>query len=136
MSIRGTAPQVPGRHAASVLDGGRRLPDARAIWTEEDGEVFTDERARLLSLPEPMPTTERVRAGADRPAGVRAASTPTATRCRPRSPSATLTLVTDVVARGRGDLGALAMACEKHRKDRRRPVPVELVLPGHLDDNR
>jgi transposase len=42
--------------------------------------------------------------------------------------------VTDVVARGLADLGALAMACEKHRKDRRRPVPVELILPSHLDD--
>ena len=31
-------------------------------------------------------------------------------------------------------LGALAMACEKQRKDRRRPVPVALVLPDHLDD--
>ncbi len=42
--------------------------------------------------------------------------------------------VADVVARGLADVGALAMACEKHRKDRRRPVPVELVLPDHLDD--
>ena len=42
--------------------------------------------------------------------------------------------VADVVARGLTDVGAIAMACEKHRKDRRRPVPVELVLPGHADD--
>jgi len=42
--------------------------------------------------------------------------------------------ISDVVARDLADLGALAMACEKHRKDRRRPVPVELVLPDHLDD--
>jgi transposase len=42
--------------------------------------------------------------------------------------------VADVVTRGLTDLGAIAMACEKHRKDRRRPVPVELVLPGHADD--
>ena len=42
--------------------------------------------------------------------------------------------IADVVARGLADLGAIAMACEKHRKDRRRPVPVELVLPNHLDD--
>ncbi len=42
--------------------------------------------------------------------------------------------VTDVVHRELSDIGALAMACEKHRKDRRRAVPVELVLPDHLDD--
>lgn len=42
--------------------------------------------------------------------------------------------VADVVERGLSDVGALAMACEKHRKDRRRAVPVELVLPAHLDD--
>ena len=42
--------------------------------------------------------------------------------------------VDDVVARGLSDPGALAMACEKHRKDRRRTVPVELVLPDHIDD--
>lgn len=42
--------------------------------------------------------------------------------------------VADVVARGLDDVGAVAMACEKHRKDRRRPVPVALVLPDHLDD--
>lgn len=42
--------------------------------------------------------------------------------------------VADVVERELADLGALAMACEKHRKDRRRAVPVELVLPDHLDD--
>lgn len=42
--------------------------------------------------------------------------------------------ITDLVERGLADLGTLAMACEKHRKDRRRPVPVELVLPDHLDD--
>ena len=36
--------------------------------------------------------------------------------------------------RGLADVGALALACERYRKDRRRPVPVELVLPAHLDD--
>ena len=43
--------------------------------------------------------------------------------------------VVDVVERGLADLGALALACERHRKDRRRVVPVELVLPDHLDDD-
>ena len=40
----------------------------------------------------------------------------------------------DLDARGLADVGALALACERHRKDRHRPVPVELVLPAHLDD--
>ncbi len=42
--------------------------------------------------------------------------------------------VADVVARDLADVGAIAMACEKHRKDRGRPVPVALLLPAHLDD--
>jgi hypothetical protein len=42
--------------------------------------------------------------------------------------------IADLVARELSDLGALAMACEKHRKDRRRAVPVALELPAHLDD--
>ena len=40
----------------------------------------------------------------------------------------------DLIARGLADVGALAIACEQHRKGRHRPVPVELVLPAHLDD--
>ena len=42
--------------------------------------------------------------------------------------------VADLDARGLSDVGALAIACEQHRKGRHRPVPVELVLPAHLDD--
>ncbi len=42
--------------------------------------------------------------------------------------------VDDVVARGLADLGVLAMACEQRRKQRRRAVPVELVLPAGVDD--
>ena len=42
--------------------------------------------------------------------------------------------VDDVVARRLADPGALAMACEKHRKDRRRAVPVAVMLPDHVDD--
>ncbi len=42
--------------------------------------------------------------------------------------------VAELDARGLADVGALAIACEQHRKGRRRPVPVELVLPAHLDD--
>jgi hypothetical protein len=43
--------------------------------------------------------------------------------------------VADLDARGLADVGALAIACEQHRKDHRRPVPVELVLPAHLEDS-
>jgi transposase len=42
--------------------------------------------------------------------------------------------VAELDARGLADVSALAVACEHHRKGRRRPVPVELVLPAHLDD--
>lgn len=40
----------------------------------------------------------------------------------------------DIDGRGLSDLGALAVACEQRRKDRKRPVPIELLLPEHLDD--
>jgi transposase len=40
----------------------------------------------------------------------------------------------DIDARGLADVAALAVACEQRRKDRKRPVPIELVLPEHLDD--
>jgi hypothetical protein len=41
---------------------------------------------------------------------------------------------TDLIARDLSDVGALAVACEKHRKDLGRLVPLTLVLPDHLDD--
>ena len=40
----------------------------------------------------------------------------------------------DIHARGLADVRALAVACEHPRKGRHRPVPIELVLPAHLDD--
>ena len=40
----------------------------------------------------------------------------------------------DIHARGLSDVGALAVACEHQRKGRHRPVPIDLVLPAHLDD--
>jgi hypothetical protein len=40
----------------------------------------------------------------------------------------------DLDARGMADVGALAIACEQRRKGHRRPVPIDLVLPAHLDD--
>ncbi len=42
--------------------------------------------------------------------------------------------VADIDARGLADIGALAVACEHHRKGHKRPVPVELIFPDHLDD--
>lgn len=42
--------------------------------------------------------------------------------------------VAEVVARGLRDTGALAVACDRLRRDRRRPVPVEIPLPANLDD--
>ena len=44
------------------------------------------------------------------------------------------TAAADLIARGLSDVGALAVACEKHRKDLGRLVPLTLVLPDHLDD--
>jgi len=40
----------------------------------------------------------------------------------------------DLIARGLSDVGALAVACEKHRKALGGRVPLALVLPDHLDD--
>jgi transposase len=40
----------------------------------------------------------------------------------------------DIDVRGLADVGALAIACEHRRKDKKRPVPIELVLPDHLVD--
>ncbi|MGE0397193.1 MAG: IS21 family transposase [Kofleriaceae bacterium] len=42
--------------------------------------------------------------------------------------------VADIDGRKLADVGALAIACEHRRKDKKRPVPIELVLPDHLDD--
>ena len=41
----------------------------------------------------------------------------------------------DLIAAGLSDVGALAVACEKHRKELGRPMPIALSLPGHLDDD-
>src|SRR5262249_8190007 len=42
--------------------------------------------------------------------------------------------VAELVSRGLGDTGALAVACDRLRRDRRRPVPIDIALPAHLDD--
>jgi transposase len=40
----------------------------------------------------------------------------------------------ELVARGLRDTGALAVACDRLRRERRRPVPVEILLPAHIED--
>jgi transposase len=42
--------------------------------------------------------------------------------------------VGEVCTRGLRDTGALAMACDRLRRDRHRPVPVDIVLPAHVED--
>jgi hypothetical protein len=42
--------------------------------------------------------------------------------------------VTEIAARGLRDVGALAVACDRLRRDRKRPVPVELHLSPHVED--
>ncbi|MDQ3401282.1 MAG: IS21 family transposase [Chloroflexota bacterium] len=42
--------------------------------------------------------------------------------------------VADVLARGVADVGALALACERLRKDRGQPVPIAMSLADHVQD--
>jgi transposase len=42
--------------------------------------------------------------------------------------------VVEIVSRGLRDTGALAVACDRLRRERRRPVPIDLQLPAHADD--
>jgi transposase len=42
--------------------------------------------------------------------------------------------VAELVARGLRDTGALAVACDRLRRERRQPVPVAIPLPAHVDD--
>jgi hypothetical protein len=42
--------------------------------------------------------------------------------------------VTEVVARGLRDTSALAVACDRLRRERRRPVPIAVPLPPHIED--
>jgi transposase len=42
--------------------------------------------------------------------------------------------VSEIAERGLRDVSALAVACDRLRRDRHRPVPVELTLPAHIDD--
>jgi transposase len=42
--------------------------------------------------------------------------------------------VAEIVARGLRDTGALAVCCDRLRKERHRPVPVDIHMPAHADD--
>lgn len=42
--------------------------------------------------------------------------------------------VTELVGRGLRDTGALAVACDRLRRERGRPLPVEVRLPDHVQD--
>lgn len=42
--------------------------------------------------------------------------------------------VAEIVARGLRDTGALALVCDRLRKERRLPVPVDIAMPAHADD--
>jgi hypothetical protein len=42
--------------------------------------------------------------------------------------------VAEVAARGLRDVGALAVSCDRIRRDQRRPVPVDIPLPPHVVD--
>ena len=42
--------------------------------------------------------------------------------------------VAEIAERGLRDVGALAVACDRIRRDRHRPVPVDITLPAHIDD--
>jgi transposase len=42
--------------------------------------------------------------------------------------------VSEAVARGFADLGALEVICDRLRQKNRQPVPIDLELPAHLDD--
>jgi transposase len=42
--------------------------------------------------------------------------------------------VAELVGRGLRDTSALAVACDRLRRERRRPVPFDVPLPSHIDD--
>jgi transposase len=42
--------------------------------------------------------------------------------------------VAELVSRGLRDTSALAVACDRLRRERRRPVPVDIPLPSHIED--
>lgn len=42
--------------------------------------------------------------------------------------------VSELVARGLRDTSALAVVCDRERRERRRPVPIDVPLPSHIED--
>jgi transposase len=42
--------------------------------------------------------------------------------------------VTEIVARGLRDVGALAVVCDRFRRDTSRPLPIDIPLPSHVVD--
>jgi transposase len=44
------------------------------------------------------------------------------------------TAVAEIVERGLTDVGALSIACDRLRRERNRPVPIEIPLPAHAVD--
>jgi transposase len=42
--------------------------------------------------------------------------------------------ISELIAGGLGDVGALAVACDRLRRARRQPVPVDIALPAHVVD--
>jgi len=43
--------------------------------------------------------------------------------------------VSELVARGLRDTGALAVACDRLRRGQHRPVPIDIPLPAHIEDH-
>jgi transposase len=42
--------------------------------------------------------------------------------------------VAELVARGLRDTGALAVACDRLRREHRQPLPIDIPMPAHVDD--
>lgn len=42
--------------------------------------------------------------------------------------------VSELVHRGLHDIGALALACDRRRREHRRPLPIDVQLPSHIED--
>lgn len=42
--------------------------------------------------------------------------------------------IADVIAKGSTDLGAVVVACERRRRERGQPVPLDVAMPAHIPD--
>jgi hypothetical protein len=42
--------------------------------------------------------------------------------------------VKEMKERGLRDIGALTVACDRLRRERRRPLPLEIAMPAHIED--